>query len=216
MPSAVSDDTLKRKRSKSSAKSNKRTKADSDSDSDEDSTQQAQILSLESEILESKKHYNNITKLLEIAQDKKDIENSVFATVSLCRVFLRLLAGGHLLRSPGQSDKEVVVVHWLKSRLGDYKKFIVAALGHEETASTALTLGMRILKAESQHSNDKSEYSFPKVFLTDIVRALLQNGSEEVREEFCEKFLGEFADVRFYTFKAFKCVDNDHKLDKQC
>ncbi|KXJ92309.1 CBF/Mak21 family-domain-containing protein [Microdochium bolleyi] len=202
MPSAVADDSLKRKRSKSSAKSNKRAKAESDSE--EDSTQQTQILGLESEILESKKHYNNITKLLEIARDTEDSENSVFATVSLCRVFLRLLAGGHLLRSPGQSDKEIVVVQWLKSRLGDYKSHVVAALGRDETASTTLTLAMRILKAESQHSNDKSEYNFPKVFFTDIVRALLQHGSEEVREEFCEKFLGEFADIRFYTFKAMK------------
>lgn len=209
MPGAVTDETLKRKRSKSSVKSNKRTKAESDSESeDEGPTQQAQILNLESEILESKKHYNNVTKLLDIAQDSEDAESAVFATVSLCRVFLRLLAGGHLLRSPGQSEKEVVVVQWLKSRLGDYKKHVVAALGHEATASTALTLAMRILKAETQHSNDKSEYNFPKIFLADVVRAIVQHGSDDVRDEFCEKYLGEFADVKFYTFKALKYVQS--------
>jgi len=207
MPGAVADETLKRKRSKSSVKSNKRTKAESDSNSeDEGPTQQAQILSLERDILESKKHYNNITKLLDIAQDTKDAGSAVFATVSLCRVFLRLLAGGHLLRSPGQSEKEVVVVQWLKSRLGDYKKLVVAALGDEATASTALTLAMRILKAETQHSNDKSEYNFPKVFLADVVRAIVHHGSDDVRDEFCEKYLGEFADVKFYTFKALKDI----------
>ncbi|KAI1081758.1 CBF-domain-containing protein [Whalleya microplaca] len=206
MPGPTGEEPLKRKRSKTSAKANKRTKVES---GDEDDNPHADILLLESEILESKKSYNNITTLLQLAQnddDDDDVDSALFATVSLGRVFLRLLASGSLTRRSGQSEKEIVVVHWLKDRLGDYKKLLIGALAEDASASAALTLAMRILKAESQHLNDKTEYNFPKAFLREIVEVLVQSGSEDVRQEFCEKFLGEYADVRFYTFKALKDI----------
>ena len=97
---------MKRKRSKASEKANKRAKAES---SDEDDPQ-ADILLLENEILESKKNYNNITTLLELAQKDHDDDSTQLALVSLCRVFLRLLASGNLSRRLGQSEKDIVVV----------------------------------------------------------------------------------------------------------
>ncbi|KAI0011295.1 CBF/Mak21 family-domain-containing protein [Xylariaceae sp. FL0662B] len=203
MAPSAADESLKRKRSKSSITANKRTKAES---SDEDDNARADILLLENEILESKKGYNNIATLLQLAQDENDVDSALFATVSLGRVFLRLLASGNLTRRAGQSEKDIVVVHWLRDRLSDYKKIIIRALAQESSASAALTLAMRILKAESQHLNDKDEYNFPKAFLADIVQILVQGRSENVRQEFCEKFLGEYADLRFYTFKALKDI----------
>ena len=214
MPAAIKSDSLKkRKRDKTSENANKRPKAvvDKSPNSDhedveyaQDDDPQANILLLESAILESKKNYNNITVLLDLAQKQDDADSAQLALVSLCRVFLRLLASGALARKSGQSEKDIVVVQWLKGRLGDYKKLVIHALLQEDTASTALTLAMRVLKAESQYLSDKAEYSFPKVFLKDIVGALVDGGpeSEDVRQEFCEKFLGEFADVRFYAFSA--------------
>ncbi|KAL7627415.1 Maturation and nuclear export of 40S ribosomal subunits interacting protein [Parahypoxylon ruwenzoriense] len=206
MPGPVGNDSLKRKRSKkASEKANKRAKAEASS-SDEGDDAQAQILLLENEILESKKNYNNITALLELAQKESDDESATLALVSLCRVFLRLLASGGLARRNGQSEKEVVVVQWLRSRLGDYKQTILAALGRDESASTALTLAMRILQAEGQHLNDKEEYSFPRSFLREIIEVLVQHDLGDIRQEFCERFLGEYADIRFYTFKALQDI----------
>ncbi|KAI2636920.1 nucleolar complex protein [Hypomontagnella submonticulosa] len=202
MPGKVGDESLKRKRSKASEKANKRAKAES---SDEDDPQ-ADILLLENEILESKKNYNNITTLLELAQKEYDDDSTQLAMVSLCRVFLRLFASGNLSRRAGQSEKDIVVIQWLKQRLGEYKQIVVAALSHEDSASTALTLAMRILQAEGQHTNDKDDYNFPKGFLKELVEALVRSGSEDIRQEFCEKYLGEYADIRFHTFKALKDI----------
>ncbi len=206
MPTKVKDEFLKRKRDKTSEKANKRSKGTESASSDDDDNAQADILLLENEILESKKNYNNIAVLLELAQKNDDAELALVALVSLCRVFLRLLASGSMTRRSGQSEKEIVVIQWLKGKLGDYKQLTIHALAGEDTASTALTLAMRILKAESQYLSDKGEYNFPKAFLKDIVGAILQESPEDVRHEFCEKFLGEFADVRFYAFNAFKEV----------
>ncbi|KAK9778434.1 putative CCAAT-binding factor domain-containing protein [Seiridium cardinale] len=205
MPSKVTADApLKRKRSDAaSSKPKKRTRSESPSD-DEDPA--AHILLLENEILESKKAYNNITKLLEIASSKDDEELSTIATISLCRTFIRLLAAGTLTRQPGMSDKQLTICHWLKERLADYKQIVLAALGEEETASTALSLAMRTLKAEGQHLSSKEEYTFPREFLKEIVSVLVKESSEDARQEFCEKFLGEYCDVRFYTFKALRTI----------
>ncbi|KAI1841701.1 hypothetical protein JX266_012069 [Neoarthrinium moseri] len=205
MPGKIAEAPLKRKRSKDAEQPKKRARSESNASSD-DHDPQADILLLENEILESKKHYNNITKLLEIAQDTEHEETALVATVSLCRVFLRLLAAGSLARTPGQSEKDIVVVQWLKGKLSEYKQLTLAALAKEDTASTALTLAMRVLKAEGQHLSSKEEYSFPKAFLTEIVGTLVRRASEDVRQEFCEKFMAEFGDVRFYAFKALKDV----------
>ncbi|KAI1403424.1 CBF-domain-containing protein [Hypoxylon fuscum] len=214
MPGAVKEKkSLKRKQSNVSEKANKRAKAESDSEDDNNS--QADILRLENEILESKKNYNNITTLLKLAQndgdnddDGKDDDDDTarFAMVALCRVFLRLLASGNLTRKIGQSDKDGVVVQWLRKRLHDYKQLVLSALRRDDTAITALTLAMRILQAEGQHMNGKDEYNFPTIFMREIVAALIQDGLEDARAEFCVKFLDGNADIRFYTFKALQDI----------
>ncbi|RYP82817.1 hypothetical protein DL769_001514 [Monosporascus sp. CRB-8-3] len=215
MPATAKNGPLKRKRDKTSEQSNKRPKAaesassgsdDGDGDGDSDDNPQAKVLLLENEILESKKNYNNIAVLLDIARKDHDVELALVALVSLCRVFLRLLASGSMTRRSGQSEKEIVVLQWLKGRMGDYKRLLIRGLAEEVTASTALTLGMRILKAESQYLSEKGEYNFPKAFLKEIVGAIVRQSPEDVRQEFCEKFLGEYADVRFYSFSALKDV----------
>ncbi|KAI5868679.1 CBF/Mak21 family-domain-containing protein [Durotheca rogersii] len=208
------EEALKRKRSKRAPeKASKRAKAESSSSSSaEDDDPQAQILLLENGILESKKNYNNIATLLELAQKEDgsdgdgDGDSAMLALVSLCRVFLRLLASGALRKRPGQSEKESVVVQWLRSRLRDYKQVVVAALGQEESASAALTLAMRILQAEGRYLNSKDEYNFPTGFLGEIVDVIVSQSLQDIRQEFCEKFLGDYADIRFYTFKTVKDI----------
>ncbi|KAI1128288.1 nucleolar complex protein [Nemania abortiva] len=210
MPSTINETSLKkRKRAKVPEKPSKRTKPES-SDEEEEENRQAEILLLEDEILKSKKNYNNITVLLEYAKEQEDDEVALFATVSLCRVFLRLLASGSLSRKIGQSERETVVLQWLKGKLSEYKKLLVSALGDDSSASTALTLSMRLLKAETQIAGDKADVTFPKAFLKDIVGALVGKRFEDVHEEFCEKYLGEHADIRFYTFQALSDILANH------
>ncbi|KAI0875197.1 nucleolar complex protein [Hypoxylon argillaceum] len=213
MPSTINEKSIKRKRAKVPDKPSKRTKPESSDEEEEgdEENRQAEILLLEDEILKSKKNYNNITALLDFAKEQDDYEAALFAAVSLCRVFLRLLASGSLSRRAGQSERETIVIQWLKERLSDYKKLLIAALGEEASASTALTLSMRLLKAETQITSDKGDTTFPKIFLKDIVGALVRNRFEDVQEEFCEKYLGEYADIRFYTFHALSdLLANQH------
>ncbi|KAI0904710.1 nucleolar complex protein [Ustulina deusta] len=168
---------------RSPANETERTKAESRSsddeeDEDEAEDRQAKILLREDEILQSKKNYNNITILRERVSNQQDgLEVALFATVSLCRVILRLPASGSLLRKSGQSERETV----------------------EASASTALTISMRLLKAEIHLTSDKCEVTFLKVFLKDSVGALVR-----------KRYLGEYADIRFYTFKALSNIFANH------
>ncbi|KAI0109512.1 CBF/Mak21 family-domain-containing protein [Nemania sp. FL0031] len=215
MPSNISDASLKkRKRAQIPEKPSKRTKPESSdiesSDSEEEENHQAEILLLEDEILKSKKNYNNITVLLEFAQRQDDSQDALFAAVSLCRVFLRLLASGSLSRKAGQSEREIVVIQWLKGKLSEYKKLLVYALGEEPSASTALTLSMRLLKAETQSTSEKADVAFPKAFLKDIVGVLVSKVFVDVQEEFCQKYLEKYADIRFHTFQALSDILANH------
>lgn len=212
MPSAVQGKTNKRKRSASSKEVPSK-RARSESSHDEEDDPQADILSLEAAILESKKNYNNITTLIDIARaaDKdsvEDEENVLLATVALCRVFIRLLAAGALLKKKAMPEKDIIVVHWLRDRFAECREVILALFSRDDQAMTALTLSMRLLKTEGQYPlSDKDEYAFPKTSLKDIVMALSQPEVDTLaRKEFVEKFVDEFDDVRLYTFKAVRDI----------
>lgn len=209
MPAAVGTKLLKRKRVAAKEPPKKRARSESSEDEDEEQDPQAEILLLETAVLESRKHYNNIPTLISIARDiDQDEEKSLLAVVALCRVFIRLLSAGNLRRKKGLSEKDVTVVHWLRDRLAEYHDVVLSLLSREGSAMTALTLAMRLLKAEGQNpQSDKDEYSFPKAFLRDIVGALCRSEVDsEVRQEYIEKFVDEFEDVRFYTFKAVQDI----------
>ncbi|KAI1324031.1 nucleolar complex protein [Xylariaceae sp. FL0255] len=210
MPGKTAPESLKRKRAKIPEKASKRPKPES-SDEDEGDDPQAEILFLEDQILQSKKHYNNINTLLERAKNIEDEDTALLATVSLCRVFLRLLASGNLSRKVGQSDKDATVLQWLKTRLSEYRKLLVTSLGHEASASTALTLVMRLIKAENQNVAGRADVAFPKDTLKEIVGAIIQHGFEDVQQEFCEKYFGAYADVRYYTFQVLSDILSEHE-----
>lgn len=206
MPAIVSTKPIKRKRPSAKEPPKKRARAETESGSnDEDEDPQAEILLLETAVLESRKHYNNIPTLISIAREiDHDEERALLAIVALCRVFIRLLSAGSLRRKKGSSEKDTTVVHWLRERLAEYHQVVISLFRQNGAAMTALTLAMRLLKAEGQNPlTDKTEYNFPKAFLREIVGALcLPEVDSEVRQEYIEKFVDEFDDVRFYTFKA--------------
>lgn len=196
----------KRKRVDSQRKPVKRAKSES---SDDEEDIQAQILLLESEILESKKHYNNIPKLIKLLES----EDAIIASVALCRVFSRLIASGELTKKAGNSEKEDIVVAWLKERYLEYKTGLFELLESPEVASTTLALCMRMLKNEGTHLKNGQDYNFPSRSLTDLVRSLLSlEDGDDVRKEFSEKFVEEYDDIRFYVLEAIARILEDGSL----
>ncbi|KAF7940169.1 uncharacterized protein EAE98_000296 [Botrytis deweyae] len=203
MPGAIIDSKRpsKRKRAVSEKGPSKRARSE---DSEEDP--QAQILLLESEIFESKKHYNNIARLIGIARDDSEgADASILAAVSLCRVFTKLIVVGGLQKTKETAVKDATVIQWLKERYSEYKIILLDMLSQEDTASTGLTLCMRMLKIEGQHLRNGQDYCFPTGLLTDMVQVLIRPGSDSIaRKEFSDKFVEEYDDVRFYTLEAIE------------
>ncbi|KAM5355710.1 hypothetical protein ACJ41O_002356 [Fusarium nematophilum] len=209
MPKDASVERSKRKRSSTHEKPAKRRRSSSASDESEDPS--ARILLLEQGILESRKNYNDITVLLSSANDfRKGEPESMLATVALCRVFVRLLAQGALISKKSLSQKDLVVVGWLKEKFGEFKRTLLAMLKDEELALTALTLCMKTLKAEGEFLYDKDDYTFPRAFLREIVSALLESDNEDVTMAFVQEFAEQYDDVRYYTFNSVK-----HAVGKQ-
>ncbi len=203
MAPAAGAASAKRKRSAATEKPTKKRRASSGDEEEEDPN--AKILLMEQGILESRKNYNDIAVLLTQAKDfEAGKPESMLSTVALCRIFMRLLAQGSLIAKKSLSEKETVVVGWLKDQFGQFKEVLLDLLGEEEVAATALTLCMRTLKAEGQHLYDKAEYTFPRAFMEDIVTRLIAADNDEVRQAFIEEFAEQFDDIRYYTFKSAK------------
>jgi U3 small nucleolar RNA-associated protein 19 len=195
--------SAKRKRQENADEGKKRRKStDGDDDGDD---YKAHIQTLENEILESKKHYNNIATLLEFAQKHdEDRKPALAATKALCRIFIRLLASGSLVKRKDVSEKDATVTSWLRDRLADYRGVLLSMFRSKKLALNALVLAMALLKAEAQHLSDREEAVFPRYFFSDVIAAILESPVEQLREEFAEKFINEYEDIRFYTFEAIK------------
>ncbi|KAL2199539.1 CBF/Mak21 family-domain-containing protein [Corynascus similis CBS 632.67] len=219
MPAAMEDtaNTLagKRKRQEDGNLSKKRRRSIGRDGDDDDF--QATIKRLEAEIQESKKHYNNIATLTELAQDYEDEPNHALAACeSLCRIFIRLLAAGSLIKRKDVSEKDATVISWLRSRLADYRGVLLSMFRSRKLALSALTLAMALLKAEAQHLTDRPEAVFPRLFFSDIVASLLESPVERLLDQFTEKFVDEYHDIRFYTFEAIKAylVEREYNVDE--
>jgi U3 small nucleolar RNA-associated protein 19 len=174
--------------------------------SEQDHDPQAQILHLEAQILESRKHYNNIAALIHTSR-QPDVENEapILAAVALCRVFSRLLATGDMVKSKGMGEAETVIALWLKER---YKEFLDILLNdflqsdNPPKQSVALTLLMRLVQDESKTQKDYSVKNGPLMKLVEVL--LFLPADDPNRDEFAEKYFKQFDDIRYYTFQAIK------------
>jgi U3 small nucleolar RNA-associated protein 19 len=211
----VSHAGVKRKRDPSKPERREsKSKSRRTSPSDDGHDPQAEILQLEAQIVESRKHYNNIATLLQrTRQPDADNDAPILAAVALCRVFARLLATGDMVRSKGMGEAEAVIVSWLKERYKDFVDLLMNDFlqsAHAPKQSVALTLLMRLVKEESkaQHYNVKNGP------LPRLVEALLLLPTDAPnRDEFAEQFFKQFDDVRYYTFQTIKNVlDSDLEL----
>lgn len=203
---AKSVEGSKRKRASADEEPAKRRRSSSEESDDPN----AKILLMEQGILESRKNYNNISVLLKTARQYESGEpEPMLAVVALCRVFVRLLAQGSMIAKRSLSEKDLVVVGWLKDQLSQYKVVLLSLLDDEELAVTALTLNMRLLKAEGQFLYDKEGYTFPTAFMQSIVRGVLLSDNDDVRGAFIQEFAEQYDDIRFYTFKSVKYADTN-------
>ena len=119
------------------------------------------------------------------------------------------MAKGRLLKRKADSDDEAAVVMWLKERYKEYTAELCRALDHEESGvqSTALTLLMRLVKEEGTHLRPEGEeYYFPNDTFAKIVKGVVVAGNldEEAKQEWIEKYVDAYDDVRYSFFTAVK------------
>ena len=218
MPGLIrgNDESRKRKRENGNAsKSNGLKPRKAPKSTPEGTATQADILLLEEQILESREHYNNIVKLqIWINNAEKKPETAILSAVALCRVFCRLIAGEHLIKGREDTEADAQVAQWLKHRLRDYVESLTGWIGSPDAAqeSTALTLLMRIAKQETSQDSKRAEQAWrtKKSSFYSVVKALVEKtDAEAAREEFVEKYVEEYDDVRFYTMLAVKQYFSD-------
>lgn len=196
---------VKRKRStETKAAPKKRARSESSDESDENGAAD-EILRLQESILESKKNYNNIPKLISIAKSyQDDTDLGALASVALTKVFMNFLVSGLLVKKKGQAEKEAVITQWLRDRYFEYKDVLLEFIVEDELALPALAIAMKLVKSEAQYLAESEENNFPHIWLQQIMEALLKSSSDEARGEFVENFLSEYDDIRFYALKAIK------------
>ncbi|KAF2496633.1 CBF-domain-containing protein [Lophium mytilinum] len=113
--------------------------------------------------------------------------------------------------SKSTPEAEAVIVKWLKARYQDYVEVLLELYlqnGEEAEQSTALTLLMRLVKQDLQDEDDKAA---KKTLEKLVSRLLLLPEGSSTREEFGEKYLQVYDDIRFYTFEAIASIFSSHQ-----
>ncbi|KAF2707558.1 nucleolar complex protein 4 [Pleomassaria siparia CBS 279.74] len=198
---------VKRKRESNKAeRPETKSKSRRESPSADETDPQTEIQHLESQVLESRRHYNNISILLQRAKEQgSQNETAILAAVALCRVFARLFSTGDMVKSKGIAASEAVIVQWLKERYREYQDVLLNQYLRSDDApkqSVALTLLMRLVKEESK---SQQEYNWKHGPYSRIVQTiLLLPENDATRDEFAEKYFKQFDDIRFHTFKTIK------------
>ncbi|KAL9586289.1 MAG: hypothetical protein Q9212_001007 [Teloschistes hypoglaucus] len=209
MPAAVAEPTSERRRKRKAVEADQSTAPKpklrkTEKDGPRSAGIEEEILLLESQILESRKHYNSIVTLLRHVQvGNGQNQASITAAVALCRVFCRLIALGSLSKSEEAPRSEITIVQWLRGQLEAYKKLLLSLLSMADlvVSSTALILLMRLLKSETESLNQASDDNWRNGTLRSVVsRLIAADTADAIREEFADKYLQPFDDVRYFTF----------------
>lgn len=131
MPATNNDLKASKKRKKSEkdpAKRSSKRRAVAEDEAD-GKTEKQRIEELEAQISESRKYYNNIVILLSMLNAGESVEYcNITAAVSICRVFCRLFAGGQLNKPKNASEKDLILVGWLKERHQEYQSVLMRIL----------------------------------------------------------------------------------------
>ncbi len=194
-------ENMKRKRdAESSVKPSKGPVDEQDPDQDAISN----ILLLENSILESRKNYNSIVKLLDHAREHNGSSGKdTAAVVALYRVFCRLMALGNLTKNAQASKEEHTIVQWLRERLEEYEEALIGQLRWEDVTKQVAALGllMRLIKEKARHLNGFESVGSKSRLFQRLVQELLanRNGSTTI-DEFVDKYVSKHADIRHHTF----------------
>ncbi|KAL9099641.1 MAG: hypothetical protein Q9163_004882 [Psora crenata] len=186
---------------------------------DQKKDQESEIPLLESRILESRKHYNDIVILLDITRDaQSENKRDILAAVALCRVFCTLMAAGSLSKSKDVSESELTVVRWLIEKL---KEFYASLLRHMDgndvsRQTAALTLIMRLLKEEATHLHVSDHEIWSKNLFSGIIAALLKSATANmVATMFLEQYVEKYDDIRYYFFARVGDIFSSSVSDTQ-
>lgn len=216
MPGAVAEPTGERKRKRKAVEADQSTapkpKARKvEKDGPRSAGIEEEILLLESQILESRKHYNSIATLLRhVEAGNGQDQASITAAVALCRVFCRLMALGSFSKPEEAPKSERTIVQWLRGQLEAYKELLLSLLSMADlvVSSTALTLLMRLLKGETESLNQAWVDKWrSRIFKTIVSRLIAAETPDAIREEFVDKYLQPFDDVRYFTFACLTYVE---------
>ncbi|KAH8429879.1 ribosome biosynthesis protein NOC4 [Aspergillus melleus] len=164
----------------------------------------AEIQQLEDQISESRKHYNNIAKLIGMLNvEGNGRKPNLAVAVALCRVFSRLIATGDLGETNRAAENEKIIAAWLKERLREYQKALATIIRDSDPSSqiTALTLSMRLLHERAAHLAEDDLQLWTSGLFKNIVESVIEaRNGETLRSEFLEKFAKEYEDVRYHMF----------------
>ncbi|KAL8939721.1 MAG: hypothetical protein Q9216_003199 [Gyalolechia sp. 2 TL-2023] len=170
------------------------------------------ILLLESQIVDSRQHYNKIPTLIRYCQDHHEhSRRAITAAVAVCRTFSRLMAVGIMSKSRNAPENEVVIVQWLRRQFEVYRSILLDLLASDDPTmqSTALTLLMRLLKEEAESLGLRPEKVWRDGAFPSIVLGIANSASSrEAREEFVGKYMQPYDDVRYYGFACLSDICN--------
>ena len=198
---------LKRKRSSAhtaTSKANPNAKKPIQTESHVDYDREVQTL--ESQILQSQEHLNNLELLLKYARAPTDCRKTQHAAwVSLCRVFARLFATGRVLSATRGGGS--LIGKWLSQKYLEYVDLLsgVVRTGEEGEATFALGLLMQNLKEEVENSKAGNEITWVDGTFTTTVRALIVTESgDKLRHTFVRKYVVPYGDIRYYMFRVLR------------
>ncbi|KAI4278704.1 MAG: hypothetical protein LQ337_000813 [Flavoplaca oasis] len=170
-----------------------------------------EILLLEGEITQSRKHYNKITILQDYCKTHQTQgKTSIIAAVALCRVFCRLMANRSMSQSREMPDNERMIAQWLRAQYESYNNILLEMLMDTNSGlqSTALTLLMRLQKEFADNLDEPShDHRRHEGNLRRVVGGITKSDSMElIREEFVRKYAQVYDDVRYFTFACLNDV----------
>ncbi|KAF9585260.1 hypothetical protein BGW38_003158 [Lunasporangiospora selenospora] len=171
-----------------------------------------QIRSMESQIAESKTNLNNLAPLLQFCQhdNPKVIHAAIHA---LFRVFSPMVSEGELRvsKKATEGDSKAAVAMWLRENYKKFTKRLCELLDSTEPGLQipALKILLDLVKLESADLS-RQEYNFANALYLKTVESLLYstNMSEPLMQEFSQKFVGFYDDLRFYFLKNAAFVIN--------
>jgi U3 small nucleolar RNA-associated protein 19 len=160
-----------------------------------------EILHLEYEVTQSRKHFNNIAKLITIATSLEESPGSAgTAIIALCRTFCRLFAAGNFQKSRRAPESEILVLKWLEGRYNEYTGLLLeqVRLGSSNAQISAITILMRLVKHEV---NAQGDALWMKGLFCRLLKCLISHTPEfdVSMNEFVQKYFLEYDDVRYFT-----------------